>query len=117
MGGGEGRGGGRKGGGRGSSKGWCVRWEIVEPRGEEGNIVSGLGPVTLKFIVKVEQPVRAGHHGCALYNHERELIWAWATDNVKLGIGEHEFRYTFPMLPLRPGPYSWQVSLYDEGDE
>jgi len=36
---------------------------------------------------------------------------------VKLGIGEHEFRYTFPMLPLRPGPYSWQVSLYDEGEQ
>ncbi len=102
---------------RRSSKGRFVRWEIVEPRGEEGNILSGLGPVTVKFIVNVDEPVRAGHHGCALFSHERELIWAWATDDVKLEAGEHEFRYTFPMLPIRPGPYSWQVSLYDEGEE
>jgi lipopolysaccharide transport system ATP-binding protein len=94
-----------------------VGWEVVEPRGEQSNVLSVLGPVTVKFAVEVTKAVREGHHGCALFNHARELIWAWATDNVKLGIGEHEFRYTFPMLPLRPGPYSWQVSLYDEGEQ
>jgi hypothetical protein len=104
-------------GDRRDSKGRFVRWEVVEPRGEEGHILSGLGPVTIKFIVKIEEAVRAGHHGCALFNHERELIWAWATDDVRLEAGEHEFRYTFPMLPIRPGPYSWQVSLYDQGEE
>ncbi len=103
--------------GRPGRKGRFVKWEVVEPRGEEGHILSGLGPATIKFVVKIEEAVRAGHHGCALFNHERELIWAWATDDVKLEAGEHEFRYTFPMLPIRPGPYSWQVSLYDEGEE
>jgi lipopolysaccharide transport system ATP-binding protein len=100
-----------------ASKGRFVKWEVVEPRGEEGHILSGLGPTTVKFIVKIDEAVRAGHHGCALFNHERELIWAWSTDDVKLEVGEHEFRYTFPMLPIRPGPYSWQVSLYDEGEQ
>jgi hypothetical protein len=42
------------------------------------------------------------------------LIWGWAADNVNLGIGQHELRYTFPMLPLRPGPYTWLVSLWEE---
>jgi ABC-type polysaccharide/polyol phosphate transport system ATPase subunit len=102
---------------RGHSKGRFVKWEIVEPRAEELHVLYDLGPVTVKFMVKVEQPVYAGHHGCALFSQDRELIWAWATDNVKLGIGEHEFHYTFPMLPIRPGPYNWQVSLYDEGEE
>jgi lipopolysaccharide transport system ATP-binding protein len=102
---------------RQTSKAHFVRWEILEPRGEEGHILNGLGPVTVRFIVKVDEPVRTGHHGCALFSHERELIWAWATDDVKLEAGEHELRYTFPMLPVRPGPYSWQVSLYDEGEQ
>jgi ABC-type polysaccharide/polyol phosphate transport system ATPase subunit len=105
------------GAGRLATTGHFVRWEVVEPRGEESNILCGLGPATVKFIVEIAKPVRAGHHGCALYNHERDLVWAWAKDEVKLGIGEHEFCYTFPMLPLRPGPYSWQVSLYDEGEQ
>jgi len=100
-----------------AAKARFVRWEVVEPRGDAAHVLSGLGPVTVKFVVKIEEAVRAGHHGCALFNHERELIWAWATDDVKLEVGEHELRYTFPMLPLRPGPYSWQVSLYDEGEQ
>jgi len=77
----------------------------------------GLGPATVKFILQVHEPIRVGHHGCALFNQDRQLVWARATDNVTLDRGEHELRYSFPMLPIRPGPYSWQVSLYDEGVE
>jgi hypothetical protein len=54
-----------------------------------------------------------GHHGIALYNHDRQLIWGTATDGIDLATGEHELCYTFPMLPLRPGLYTWLVSLYD----
>ena len=43
-------------------------------------------------------------------------MWAWAKDNVQLELGLHEFCYTFPSLPLRPGPYSWQVSLWANGE-
>jgi hypothetical protein len=42
-------------------------------------------------------------------------MWASATDQVELEPGTHEFRYTFPTLPLRPGAYSWQVSLWENG--
>ncbi|HLZ93102.1 MAG TPA: polysaccharide ABC transporter ATP-binding protein [Candidatus Acidoferrum sp.] len=103
--------------GQNLTKGRFIRWEVVEPRGNTSNIVCGLGPVTIKFVVEVTEPIRAGHHGCALFNQQRELIWAWATNDVELGIGRHELRYRFPMLPIRPGPYCWQVSLYEEGDE
>jgi hypothetical protein len=94
-----------------------VRWEVVEPRGNGANVLCGLGPTTVKFYVEVARAVRNGHHGCALFNHERQLVWAWATDDVNLNAGEHEFCYSFPMLPLRPGAYSWQVSLYDDEEQ
>jgi hypothetical protein len=42
-------------------------------------------------------------------------MWGWATDDLQLEPGMHEFSYTFPNLPLRPGPYSWQVSLWENG--
>src|SRR5713226_7454682 len=45
---------------RPASKGRFVRWEVVEPRGEEGHILSGLGPTTVKFMVKIDEAVRAG---------------------------------------------------------
>jgi hypothetical protein len=51
-----------------------------------------------------------GHHGVALYNHDRQLMWGYAMDKLQLPVGEHDFCYTFPMLPLRPGSYTWLVT-------
>jgi hypothetical protein len=99
------------------TKGRFVKWEIVEPSGDDAHMLTTLSVVTVKFILKINEPVRRGHHGCALFNQDRQLIWAWATDGVKLSVGEHELRYTFPMLPLRPGPYCWQVSIYEDDEE
>jgi lipopolysaccharide transport system ATP-binding protein len=100
-----------------NSKGGFLRWAIIDPQSNEPHFLNSLGPVTLKFIVEVQRPIRRGHHGIALFNAERQLIWAWAAENLQLEIGKHDLCYTFPMLPLRPGPYSWHVSLYDEGQE
>lgn len=97
------------------TKGRFVKWEIAEPRAEDAHVLTEIKPTTVRFTVSVRQPIRNGHHGCALFNGDRQLIWAWSTDDVRLQPGEHDFCYTFPMLPLRPGPYGWQVSIYDEG--
>jgi hypothetical protein len=35
-------------------------------------------------------------------------------NDIDLTEGNHEFLYTFPVLPVRPGPYTWHVSLYSE---
>jgi hypothetical protein len=94
-----------------------VRWEIADPPGNDSHMLTTLGPVTVQFTVEINEPVRVGHHGCALFSHDRQLVWAWATDGLKLGVGEHELRYTFPMLPLRPGSYSWQVSIYEDRNQ
>ena len=91
-----------------------VRWEVVEPRADSPHCLNSLGPVTIRFHLRVEMPIQRGHSGIALFNVERQLIWAWATSDLELKAGENELSYTFPMLPLRPGPYSWQVSIWDE---
>ncbi len=91
-----------------------LSWEVVEPRAELPNLLNSSGPLTVRFSMQVNEPVHIGHHGVALFNNEGQLMWAWATNNVELAVGTHEFCYTFPMLPLRPGLYNWQVSLYDE---
>jgi lipopolysaccharide transport system ATP-binding protein len=96
-----------------STKARFLRWEIVEPRTNQPHILGTLGPVMVKFVVQVNVPVRVGHHGIALFNHDRQLMWGHAADNIHLFAGEHEFAYAFPILPLRPGSYTWLVSLYD----
>jgi hypothetical protein len=94
-----------------------LNWEIVEPRGPEPHTLAELATTTIKFTVEVNEPIRKGHHGTALFDRDHHLMWAGSVDDLKLERGEHEFCHTFPMLPLRPGPYSWLVSLYDDSEE
>jgi lipopolysaccharide transport system ATP-binding protein len=96
------------------SKARFLAWEIVEPRASHPHMLNSLDPVTVKFTVEVNEPVQSGHHGIALFNMDRQLMWAWAKDDVRLKPGIHSFTYTFPMLPLRPGAYAWQVSLWED---
>jgi len=100
-----------------ATKGRFLRWEIVQPNGDEPHVLNHLGPVTVTFTLEVFAPIRMGHQGIALFNHQRELIWASSIDGVHLDTGEHDLCYTFPMLPIRPGPYFWALSLYDDGNE
>ena len=94
-----------------------VSWEIVEPRAENPCVLATAGPVRLKFVLRLSKPLADGHHGIALYNHEHQLMWGWAANHLQLAEGIHEFHYSFPTLPLRPGMYSWLVSLFDHGRE
>src|SRR5258708_6398898 len=89
-------------------------WEIIDPVPERPHILSTFGRVTLRFLVKALEPIRRGIHGIALHNPDRQVIWGWAAYELEIPKGIHEFTYRFPMLPVRPGPYSWFVSLWDD---
>ncbi len=91
-----------------------VSWEIVEPRVENPCVLTTAGQARVKFVLRLSKPVSDGIHGIALFNHERQLMWGWAKYHFQLEEGLHEFHYVFPTLPLRPGVYSWQVSLFDQ---
>jgi lipopolysaccharide transport system ATP-binding protein len=91
-------------------------WEIVEPRGEGPYTLSTLGQVVIKVSLFLHHPIRTGHHGIALFNNEGHLIWGNAKSWMQLAPGKHDLRYTFPYLPLRPGAYTWRVSLYEDDE-
>lgn len=93
-----------------------VRWRIDGAESAHSNFLTTTGAVTIRFQVEALAPIHNGHHGIALYNSERQLMWGWAKDDVQLEPGTHEFCYTFPTLPLKPGPYSWLVSLWENGE-
>jgi len=99
-----------------TSKGRFVNWEIVTPSAQDRHTLSTLGQVTIRFGLELNQPVELGHHGVALFNNEGQLIWGNAKDSMRLQAGAFDFCYAFPFLPVRPGSYSWRVSLYDAGE-
>ena len=99
-----------------TSKAQFLRWEIAQPASAEPHVLATLGPVTVNFVVELGQPVTNGEHGVALFNSERQLMWARAAQGLTLESGTHVFSHTFPSLPLRPGAYQWQVSLWDNSE-
>jgi hypothetical protein len=77
-------------------------------------MLTSIGSTTIRFVVQISQAIHRGQHGIALFNMDRQLMWGWSKDDVRLEPGLHSFTYTFPMLPLRPGAYAWQVSLWED---
>ena len=99
----------------GAAKAHFVRWQIANACNNDVYTVSTLGPITVSFILEVIQPIEQGEHGVALFSADRQLVWARA---VRLAFqpGVYVLSYTFPILPLRPAPYQWQVTIWDQGE-
>jgi ABC-type polysaccharide/polyol phosphate transport system ATPase subunit len=93
-----------------------TRWEIVEPRTADLNLLDRAGPVTFRFTVEVKQAIPRANHGIALFDSERRLIWGNGFRGIALDAGCHEFSHELSELPVKPGSYSWRVTLWDEAD-
>jgi lipopolysaccharide transport system ATP-binding protein len=101
------------------TKAQFLKWEISRIAGvasEEPHTLRTLEPVTVNFAVELGTPIRNGEHGIALFNAERQLIWARAEQGIDLDVGVHILSHAFPSLPLRPGAYQWQVSLWEDSE-
>lgn len=102
---------------RGSAtKGRFLRWAVADSQSDQAHVLSELGPVTFHFVIELSEDVGSGEHGIALFDSRRQLMWARAAQRLVLQRGIHVFSHSFPSLPLRPGPYQWQVSLWDSGE-
>jgi hypothetical protein len=108
---------GNPGAGASQSKARFLRWEIAEPRGEQPNFVTAPGPVRVRFTVEVRERLRAGQLSIALFTGGSDLVWAWASEKTELETGVHDLLVMFPYLPLRPGSYTWDPALWDDGAE
>jgi lipopolysaccharide transport system ATP-binding protein len=98
-----------------SSRTRFLKWQFEGAAdGSNPYYLDSLGEVTVHFDLHVGAPLHRGHHGVALFSANRELIWGRAADGLRLQPGFHRISYTFPSLPLRPGPYFWQVSLWQD---
>jgi lipopolysaccharide transport system ATP-binding protein len=89
-------------------------WEILEPRGELPYVLQSFGPLILKVTLLVNRPLRNVQYGMVLYNTDRQLLWGTETNGFQLEPGDHQILCKVSTLPLRPGAYSWRVTLYDD---
>ena len=90
-------------------------WELFDPASDSSHMLVSSGPVKIRFSLDVRQPIHHGHHGITLYNSDRQIVWGWATDDLEFPRGQVNLVYEFPYLPIKPGAYSFQVSLWSDG--
>ena len=102
---------------RRSAKAEFRSWRLDSEPETSCRSLSSLGPVRTSFRVEVKEALHHVHHGIALFNSDRQLVWAFGTDGLSFEPGLIDLSYEFPFLPVRPGAYHWQVSLWsDEGN-
>jgi lipopolysaccharide transport system ATP-binding protein len=92
-----------------------LSWRIADPCNEAPNVLDSFGSVTFESSLAVNEDIREGVHGIALFNSEHQLIWATSVDKLELESGSHNLRFKLPSLPLRPGIYHWDVSIWEGG--
>jgi ABC-type polysaccharide/polyol phosphate transport system ATPase subunit len=91
-----------------------IDWQLVRPCSGKANVMDTMGPIKVRFLLKVNRPIRYAGHGIVLFAPERQLMWGTAVLDLHLDPGVHELTYELPTLPLRPGHYTWQVSLWQD---
>jgi len=90
-----------------------LQWRILEPPGERANVLESRGEFAVQFILQVNRGIRKGYHGVALFNQDNQIVWATSVDNLEMEPGLHKLIYRLPWLPLQPGAYHWQVTVWD----
>jgi len=93
------------------------KWEISKPIHQQPNVLVETGPVTLRFMLKVNKSIHNGSHSIFLFSNDNQLIWGTCVNKVTVEVGTHAFTYELPSLPLKPSTYFWRVSLYDDNDQ
>ncbi|MGH9735925.1 MAG: ABC transporter ATP-binding protein [Candidatus Acidiferrales bacterium] len=100
----------------GSGRAEFLRWELVDATDGQLNVLDWDGQVRLRFVARVNEPLKNIHHGIALYNDASQVVWGNAIEDLSFEPGVHELICTLPSLPLRPGVYMWRVSFYHRGE-
>ena len=86
------------------------------PVGSSEHAVETFDRVTVRFLLRIDRPLRNVHHGVALYDSQGRVTWGTGTDGLDFEPGLFDLAYTLDSLPLRPGPYRWLVSIYESGN-
>ena len=92
--------------------GWFLRTHDPSP----GHVLNTTGPVEVTFQLDVRTPIRRARHGIALLSPTGQNLWGTAVTDLELVPGSYALTHSLPDIPIQPGVYFWQVSIYtDDG--
>jgi lipopolysaccharide transport system ATP-binding protein len=91
-------------------------WQVGQPGDDETHSISSIDAVAITFRLRVRDTIRRARHGIALLSSTGQNLWGTAIRDLDLTPGVYELTHYLPSLPMQPGVYTWQVSVYtDDG--
>ncbi len=91
-------------------------WKIYgsKPSGEN-HVILSKEPLTLEIELKLKNPVFNGYLTILLNSDDGQNVGGWKINGVRFDSGLYKINCHIPLLPVRPGVYSWNLSLWDGG--
>ena len=90
-----------------------LSWKLEGSNDNTDHSLASYGPVTVSFVLQVNEHLQGVHLGLTLYDQSRRPLWSRTMEGVIIEAGMHELRYTLSSLPLQPGAYIWRIGIYD----
>ena len=90
-----------------------LSWKLDGSNDNSDHSLASYGPVTVSFVLRVNEHLQGVHLGLTLYDQSRRPLWSRTMEGVIIEAGMHELRYTLSSLPLQPGAYIWRIGIYD----
>jgi lipopolysaccharide transport system ATP-binding protein len=93
-----------------------LSWYMSAHEPSRGNVLTTTGPTEVTFRLEVRTPIRRARHGIALLSPTGQNLWGTAVTDLEFAPGIYELTHSLPGIPIQPGVYFWQVSIYtDDG--
>jgi lipopolysaccharide transport system ATP-binding protein len=93
--------------------GCFLKWSF--PDG--GNVITNTrDTVRVCADLNVPEPVAGGHFGMVIVNGDGRIVAGWAFDDLDLPDGPMRLVLSLEELPIKPGSYSLQFSLFNSGN-
>ena len=84
--------------------------------GSRNTVKDGLLPQTLRLTLNLAAEVNKGHLGIQIVDDRNALLASWGFDDLSLEQGLSEIAVELPSLPLRPGVYAMNCTLFNNGN-
>jgi ABC-type polysaccharide/polyol phosphate transport system ATPase subunit len=90
-----------------------LTWELLIENGAPVNVLQHFGPVGVRVVVHVPEPIRKGSYAILLLDDSGRIIWHGNFDLSVLEPGTFELILRLQTIPLKPGSYRWKAAIYD----
>jgi ABC-type polysaccharide/polyol phosphate transport system ATPase subunit len=84
--------------------------------GEGNTLEDGVPEVCFHFRLRLREPISNGHFGVSVLSESSAVLSGWGFDRVEIPAGDQEVIVRILSLPLRPGSYTLQCSLFNRGN-